>query len=263
MTGLRVSGLSFRYPGAPGKALEAVSFEAQPGQLIALLGPNGCGKSTLLKLMAGILSGNEGDLSLDGRVLAGQTPAWRARRIAYVGHDLRTEFPITAWDTAMLGRSSFSAGLLGRRSDDDRSRVRAAMERALCWELRGRSLSRLSGGERQLVAIARALAQEAPYLLLDEALSQMDLNHQAGMGRLLRSLASDGYCVILVSHDVNLAAEWADRCILLKGGALIASGRLDDTLTEARLRMLYPGADLFVAPNPRTGAPKVFFGPPG
>ena len=134
------------------------------------------------------------------------------------------------------------------------------MERCLCGEFAGRDLHRLSGGQRQLVALARALAQGARILCLDEALSQMDLNHQALIGKLLRSLCAEGYSVILVAHDVNLASEWADSCLLMKDGARIAQGAVAKTLTESAIRTLYPGAELVLGSNPVTGAPKVFFG---
>lgn len=261
---LRASNLSFRYPGTTRKALEDITFESGSGQVIALLGPNGCGKSTLLRLIAGILpipGGDvEGTLHLDGQELARQSLPWRARRIAYAGSELRTEFPLSAWDAVMLGRMALGTGLFHAQSRADRDRVRKAMERALCWTLRDRDIARLSGGERQLVGMARTLAREARTLLLDESLSQMDLDHQARMGRLLRELASEGHRVILVSHDLNLASEWADYCLLLREGRLIASGALRETLTEEMLLTLYPDTDLFLAPNPRTGAPKVFFG---
>lgn len=264
MSALEVQHLSFRYPRREGRALRSVSFVAPDSRVIALLGPNGCGKSTLLRLLAGILPldgpGTEGGARLDGKDLAREPQAWRARRIAYLGSDFRSEFPITVRDAVMLGRASFGAGLLRRLTDEDRARAKTAMARAQCADLADRDLATLSGGERQLAAIARALAQASRILLLDESLSQMDLDHQAGIGRLLRELAAEGHTVILVSHDVNLASRWADLCLLLKKGDLIAAGPLQDVLTEDRLRALYPGADLFVAPHPRTGTPRVFFG---
>lgn len=261
---LGVYGLSFRYRSGR-DVLNEVSFEIQPGDTLALLGPNGCGKSTLLKIVSGIVplrrrNGSDGQVRFRGEDFLAEPPSWRARQIAYVGYDFRAEFPITAYEAVMLGRTSAGAGLLQRVTDQDRASVRSAMERCLCWRLQERDLHTLSGGERQLVAFARALAQGARILFLDEALSQMDLNHQAMMGRLIKSLAAEGYSIVLVAHDVNLAAEWATSCLLMKDGRKIASGSAKEVLGEANIRALYPGAELFVGANPRTGAPKVFFG---
>jgi iron complex transport system ATP-binding protein len=136
-----------------------------------------------------------------------------------------------------------------------------AMEQFHCWDWRDRDLQTLSGGERQLVSLARAFAQGARILFLDESLSQMDLHHQAHTGKLLKKMTEQGYAVVLVSHDVNLAAEWADTALLLgpRGQGKIAHGPMREVLTEQNLKKLYPGADLVVGTNPVSHAPKVFF----
>jgi iron complex transport system ATP-binding protein len=261
---LAVYGMDFRYPGADAPAVRELSFELETGQCLALLGPNGCGKSTLLKLITGILPLRGGDaggqVKLLGADFLSQAVAARARQVAYVGYDLRAEFPLTAEEAVWLGRTVSGTGLLRHVNDRDRAAVHSAMERCLCLEFAGRDLFQLSGGQRQLVALARALAQGARILCLDESLSQMDLNHQAVIGKLLRQLCAEGHSVILVSHDVNLASEWADTCLLMKAGAKIAQGPVAKTLTQETIRTLYPGAELFVGANPATGAPKVFFG---
>jgi iron complex transport system ATP-binding protein len=135
------------------------------------------------------------------------------------------------------------------------------MEQAGCLALRDRDLQTLSGGERQRVAIARALAQGAKVLLLDESLSRMDLHHQGQMGLFLRNWAKESRgAVILVSHDWNVATEWADSCLVLQNGARLAQGPVSTTLSRELLDRLYPGAGLELRPSPVTGAPKVFFG---
>ena len=211
----------------------------------------------MLKLLAGIIPANaplgSGAIRIQAEELRTFSAAARARMIAYVGAELRTEFPLTAYDVVALGRTCHGSD---RRPD----LIQAAMERTSCWSLRGRDVRTLSGGERQLVLLARALAQRSRVLLLDEALSRMDLHHQAMSGALLRSLAEEGYAIILVAHDLNLAAEWASRCILLKEGKLLAQGPIESTLTDLNLSKLYPHARLSVAPSPASGAPKVFFG---
>jgi iron complex transport system ATP-binding protein len=174
--------------------------------------------------------------------------------MTYVGADLHPEFPLTAHEAVRMGRICHG----GTSSEDPE--VRKAMEMTFCWTLRDRDLHTLSGGERQLVSLARAIAQGSRILLLDEALSRMDLNHQAEIGRLLRKLAAEGLSIILVAHDVNLASEWADTAVLLKGGKTLARGKMAEVLTEATVRELYPSVALSVGKNPITGTPKIFFG---
>jgi len=262
---LGVYGLTFRYQSNR-SVFEDLSFELGRGQFLALLGPNGCGKSTLLKLVAGILpferSKDGGQVKYLNTDFFSESHAFRARTIAYVGQDFRTEFSLTAYEAVMLARTAAARGFAEHISTTDREAVQQAMEQCHCWEWRDRDLQTLSGGERQLVALARAFAQGAKILFLDESLSQMDLHHQAYAGRLLKEKTHQGYSVVLVSHDVNLAAEWADTAMLLgpRGQGKIAFGSMREALTETNLKKLYPGAELVVGSNPVTGAPKVFFG---
>lgn len=261
---LGVYGLSHFYSGTR-SVFEDLSFEIAQGDFLALLGPNGCGKSTLLKLVAGILpmgrKGSEGQIRFRGEDFLREPHAFKARTIAYVGQDFRTEFSLTAYEAVMLARTAAATGFAEHVSARDQDVVQKAMEECHCWEWRDRDLQTLSGGERQLVALARAFAQGAKILFLDESLSQMDLHHQSYAGKLLKEKTQHGYSVVLVSHDVNLAAEWADKALLLgpRGQGKVAYGPMRDTLTEANLKKLYPGADLVIGTNPVSGAPKVFF----
>jgi iron complex transport system ATP-binding protein len=251
--------------------LDAISFEMDSGEVLALLGPNGAGKSSLLKIVAGIIEpstvgvakvslqirirGEEfSDTSSKSRAQA------RARLLTYVGPELRAAFPLTAYETVMMGRLCHHPDLFLEFSENDRKAVETAMRRCFCWELRDRDLDTLSGGEKQLVALARAVAQEARILLLDEVLSKMDLHHQARIGKLFRELASEGKSVILVSHDVNLAAEWATTALLLLKGNMIARGPIASVMSEENFRRVYPDAKLHIGKNPITGAPQIFFG---
>jgi iron complex transport system ATP-binding protein len=255
---LGVYGLTHFY--GKRQVLDEVSFELPHGEILALLGPNGSGKSTLMKAVAGILAPTSGLVKHLSRDFFSMLPDARARTIAYVAPDLRAEFPLTAFETVMLGRICQSSKGLRRLTVEDERAVQAAMERCHCWEFREQDLHTLSGGERQLVALARAIAQGARLLFLDEALSRMDLNHQAVIGRLLKQLASEAYGILLVSHDLNLASEWATSALLLKDGRKIAHGPIREVLTEQSVRKLYPGTNLVVGQNPATGTPKVFFG---
>lgn len=254
---LAAYGVSHRH--GPRAVLTEVSFEIAAGEIMALLGPNGSGKSTLLKVLAGLLRARSGIIRFRGLETSGWSITERARYITYVGPEFRMEFPMTVREFVSLGRLCHGAGSLTRLSKVDEVAVDAALDRALCGELSGRDVHTLSGGERQLVALARALAQGARVLLLDEALSRMDLNHQARVGGLLRQLAGEDCSIILVAHDVNLAAEWSDTCLLLKEGVCLATGTIRQVLNEQNVRKLYPGADFRVGANPATGAPQVFF----
>jgi iron complex transport system ATP-binding protein len=251
--------------------LDSVSFEMDSGESLALLGPNGAGKSSLLKILAGIFPPStigKAKISLQIRLRgeefgtsSSKTKAQtRARLMTYVAPELRAEFPITAYETVMMGRLCHHPDLFMAFSENDRKAVETAMQRCFCWELRDRDLDTLSGGEKQLVALARAVAQEARILLLDEVLSKMDLHHQARIGKLLRELATEGKSVILVSHDVNLAAEWASTALLLLKGNVIARGSIAEVMTEENFHRVYPGAKLVAGKNPVTGAPQIFFG---
>jgi iron complex transport system ATP-binding protein len=138
-------------------------------------------------------------------------------------------------------------------------KVDQAMELCSCAPWKSRDLRKLSSGERQLVSMARALVQGAKILFLDEALSQMDLHYQAQIGRLLKNLSSQGYAIVLVSHDLNLASEWSQTGIFMKEGTVVAQGPMRSVLDAELLKRLYPGEAWVVASSPTSGAPKVYF----
>lgn len=264
---LGVYGLSFGYASGVGAraAIHEVSFELESGEFVALLGPNGSGKSTLMKLISGVQSFSrgcgEGIVRCAGADFLGLSAGARAKKINYIGAELLADFPLTAFEAVLMGRSVAGAGLFSPASDEDCAHVEKAMRLCGCWEFAQRDLRELSGGERQLVAVARALAQGAKILFIDEALSRMDLHHQARMGELLLGLCREqGYTVLLVSHDWNLATEWATRCILLKSGRILKQGAPSEVLTSESLEELYPHAPVWVAPHPTHGGPKIYFG---
>ncbi len=207
--------------------LEDVSFELSRGEFVALLGPSGSGKSTLMKVVSGILPIVRPRCSGLVRYLGHEfltLPHYRrAQTIAYVAPDLKAEFPLTAEEVVFLGRTCQGRGH-GCDSDADRAAVRWAMEKCLCWNLKDRNLNSLNRGERQLVALARALAQGSKILFLDEALSAMDLHHQVAIGKMLKGLTTEGWSVLLVARDVNLVSEWADTGIFLRSGKMIFQG---------------------------------------
>jgi iron complex transport system ATP-binding protein len=232
--------------------LREISFEMEKGEILALLGPNGVGKSSLLKILAGIQSPTENALiRLRSQELNRMGPLARAQRVTYVGAELISHFPMTAYEVVSMGRfchPHFNEAL-----------IQKSMQDCMCWDLRDREIHSLSGGERQLVALARAFAQEPQLILLDESLSKMDLNHQAFVGKLLKERAALGQTFILVSHDLNLASEFSNRAILLIEGRVAAQGVLSEVLTLENLKRAYPGAAIRVGTNPATGSVQIFF----
>lgn len=263
MSSILLAAYGIEYSVGSRNILHQVSFELAAGQFTALLGPNGSGKSTLMKWVAGILPlqsrGSQGQVRYLGQDFKKFSTTRKAQSVVYVGSELSAEFPMTAEEVVLMGRHCRKLGFLGFFTEEDRTQVRSAMEACLCWHLRDRSIASLSGGEKQLVSLARAFSQGARVLFLDESLSQMDLNHQILIGKVLKEWTSRGMAILLISHDVNLATAWADHAIFLKQGRKIGEGPIHEMITSERLEMLYPGAKLNVDRNPQTSAPKIYF----
>lgn len=220
-TGLAAEGVTVRLGGRA--VLSGVSVQARPGQLQVLAGANGAGKSTLLSVLAGLRRPDGGEVTLDGRPLRRFQAQELARRRAVQSQRDRLEHPFLAREVVALGR--FAHGDVDARS----ARVDRALARAGVSHLADRPMTELSGGERQRVHLARALAQvdgvEAGILLLDEPTSALDLRAQQLVLALLADAAhTDGLAVVAVLHDLNLAAAWADRLLLLAGGQILADG---------------------------------------
>ena len=235
---LRGRGLTFSHPRADRPAVTDVSVSVAPGRLLAVVGPNGAGKTTLLRLLAGSLRPQEGEVRLDDRLLAELGDRERARTLAVVPQSEASPFPVTVREMVGMGRYSH-VGTWEREGSRDRAVVEAALERCALVPFAGRELDRLSGGERQRARIARALAQEAPVLLLDEPAAGLDLRYRMELFHLLRELRGDGLAVLVITHDLNLAARFADRLLLLDLGRVRASGAPDAVLSREMLEEVY------------------------
>lgn len=252
---LKLEGLTVGY-GARG-VLEGVSLAIERGEILALIGPNGVGKSTLIRAASGILVPVAGRVTVDGDDLRGLASALRARRIAVAPQAIHFPEAFTAGDTVLLGRTPH-LGWLGRESRADRDLAAEAMRRTCTQGLEERRLGEISSGERQLVFIARALAQSAPFLLMDEPTAHLDLKHQALVLGLARDLAHrDRLGVLVALHDLNLAAQFADRIALLSAGKLDAIGTPREVLTPDRLRAAY-GVPVSIHEHPVRGVPVIF-----
>lgn len=217
--------LSFEYPG-PQRALDGVSLELARGELVSLVGPNGSGKSTLLRCLAGLVEPLAGTVELDGTPLSAWKPRERALRVAVVPQFLPSLYDVTVEDFVLGGRYARIDRWSGPRAED-----RAALDKALvacdALECVGRAMSELSGGQRQRVVVARAVAQEAPVLLVDEPTTSLDPDHQVAVFELLARLACDGRIVLVVTHELNLAAQFSASMAVLSRGKLVARGPVD------------------------------------
>ncbi|MDH7571721.1 MAG: ABC transporter ATP-binding protein, partial [Armatimonadota bacterium] len=227
-----------------------------PGELVGIIGPNGSGKSSLIRSISRVLRPRAGRVLLEGRDVYAEPARWVAQRMAVVPQDTRVEFGFTALEIVLMGRMPH----LGRFSPEgprDLELARQAMERTGTLQLAQRSILSLSGGERQRVMVARALAQQARVVLLDEPTAHLDLNFQVEILRLVDSLRREGgRAVLVVLHDLNLAAQFCDRLLLLHRARVEAEGTPEAVLTAETLRRVY-GAEVLIRRHPETGRPYV------
>jgi iron complex transport system ATP-binding protein len=217
--------------------LRDVSATFERAEMVAVLGPNGAGKSTMLSVMAGLRSEYRGSCAYRGQEVRQWARRAFARDVSFVPQSLRLEFPFTAGQVALMGRTPHGDGLF--ESPEDVAAVERAMLITDTTAFRDRDFRSLSGGERQRVVLAAALAQSPQVMLLDEPTTFLDLKHQLDIYSLLRDLARQGMLVIAATHDINLAATYADRVILLRAGRLVADAPPAEALTPDRIREVF------------------------
>lgn len=252
--------VSFRYPGAERDAVSDLTMAVPRGSFYALLGPNGSGKSTIMRLLLGVAAPGRGAVRFEGRAVGDWPRRELARRIGVVAQREELLFPMTVRELVALGRYPH-LGAWHRESDRDRAAIERALARCEVAALAARPVSTLSGGELQRARIARALAQEPGTLVLDEPTAALDIAHEMAIFELLAGLvASDGTTVVIITHNINLAARYADTLLLLDRGRVAAEGDARDVLTRERLQAVY-GWPLHVHPHPGpgrdAGAPQV------
>jgi iron complex transport system ATP-binding protein len=236
MTALSVRGLHVLLGGAP--VLAGVSLDVAAGEWVTVIGPNGAGKSTLLRAVGGRLV-HRGSISLFGTPSAALARRARARMVASVAQTPVVPPGMVVADYVLLGRTPHIS-TLGRESAHDQAVVSSVLERLELTPFAGRMLSTLSGGERQRAFLARALAQEAPLLLLDEPTSALDIGHQQDVLELVDELRRDRELTVLATmHDLSVAGEYADRLVLMAAGRVVAAGPPREVLTEELLGSLY------------------------
>jgi iron complex transport system ATP-binding protein len=225
---LSVEQVSYAYSPNPAQAplftLEATSFQARPGEIVAVLGPNACGKSTLLKLISGALEPLSGRVLLNGFEVNSLPHKTRAQRIAMVQQESQLLFPSRAWEFVLQGRHPYRSSLRFE-TEDDIAIARSALAEVSAEHLSDRWMDKISGGEKQRVILARALAQQPLLLLLDEPTLHLDIGAQVDLLETLRRLAARYACtVVVVTHELNLAGEYADQIVLLQRGKCLRVG---------------------------------------
>lgn len=230
--------LTVRYPGASRPALADVTFDARPGSLLAITGPNGSGKTTLLRALLGRMRAEAGAAVIDGRPVSQWGRAALARMIGVVPQREETVFPLRAREMVMLGRYA-RLGPVAAATSADRRAVESALARCDALAFADRRVDQLSGGEWQRVRLARAIAQEPRALILDEPTASLDVRHEMELFELMRKLADDGLTGIVITHELNLAARFADRMLLFDEGRIVAAGPPVDVLDAGILQRVF------------------------
>jgi iron complex transport system ATP-binding protein len=239
---LAAERLAFGYRGVP--IGYDIDLAVERGEVLCLLGPNGSGKTTLFKTLLGLLPAQGGRVSIAGRPLGDYKPAELAQRVAYVPQAHGAFFPFTVRDVVLMGRAA-RIGLFASPGRHDRDAADAALATLGIGHLAPRVYTEISGGERQMALIARALAQEPAVLVMDEPTANLDFGNQARVLACIRRLADRGLAIVLSTHDPDHAFACATRVALLHGGKIVAAGRPETTVTPANLKRLY-GVDVAI-----------------
>jgi ABC-type cobalamin/Fe3+-siderophores transport system ATPase subunit len=238
------------------QVLNDIRFDVPAGSILGVVGPNGAGKTTLIRALSGVIPLSAGTVRVNGQDLAGLKHSDRARKVAVVPQARSLPPAFTGWQLVLLGRTPH-LNWLGHVSLHDEACVHQALQRAQAADLAQRRVGELSGGEQQRLLLARALAQEAPLLLLDEPTTHLDLQYQIGLLDQVRELASsEGITVVVALHDLNLVSRYADQVALLVDGEMRAFGLPADVLQPELLGLAYQ-IPLQILHNPSSGRPVI------
>ncbi len=237
MYALEVKNLKFGYNRET--ILKDVSFNIEKGKFISIIGPNGSGKSTLLKNLNGIYTPSGGKVTVDSIDINRIKTKELAKKIALVPQNTIIDYEFTVEDIVLMGRHPYK-GRFQREDDNDYEIVKEALEMTNTFHLKDRIITEISGGERQRVIIAKALAQNPSIILLDEPTSHLDINHQIEILNLLRKLNQEkGTTIVVVIHDINLASRYSDKIIMLNEGEIIGIGRPEEVITKENIEFAY------------------------
>jgi len=250
---LEVQDISISYGSCD--VVRGVSFELREAKTIALLGPNGAGKTTLIRSLNGTIPLSAGEIRLNDKLLTAYSRREISQTIAVVAQENETKFPVSVLQFVLAGRFA-NGSAFGWETDTDIATARKALLECDLAEFENRLMNELSGGERQRVVLARALATNARILLLDEPTANLDPAHQALMFRLVRERCHEGASAVVITHDLNLAAEFADEIMLLKNGEVFAFGSPGDVLNDKNLNEVY-NVQVLLDANPASGKVRV------
>ena len=246
---ITVEGVSFSYDGQT-RVLESIGLKVETGEFVALIGPNGSGKSTLLKIISGVLRPTDGDVQLGDSSIGTLSVRQIAQRLAMVEQERPIGFDFTVREVVAMGRTPHR-GRFARETQDDRAAIERAMTLADVADLGDRSIRAVSGGERQRVFLAMALAQEPQALLLDEPTTHLDLRHQVQFMSIVQERANEGAAVLMAIHDLTLAAQTTDRIALMHQGRIIVTAPPGDVLTRQHIKRAFD-IDVEVGRDPDT-----------
>lgn len=251
---LKLNNISFKYENK--QVLKGIDLTVNEGEILGILGPNGSGKSTLLKVMDGILFPHEGEILIRGKAFSSFKRAELAREVAMVAQENHFQFTFSCIEVVLMGRFPHLKRLQFEGHNDLKIAT-DSLKRTHTMEFAERSIHDLSGGEKQRVLIARALAQEPGIILLDEPTSFLDLKYKREMFRLISSLSKEKKLgVVIVSHDIDLVAQYCNRIILLKDGVVYKAGDPDTVITAKNIEDVYD-CPVLVDQNPLSGRPRV------
>ncbi|MCK4599988.1 heme ABC transporter ATP-binding protein [Candidatus Bipolaricaulota bacterium] len=245
---ITIKGLHFSYNGKP--VLEEINLSIQKGEIFAIVGPNGSGKTTLLKNISGVLTPDAGAVYLDMKQIAGLSTREIARYLTAVEQEREVGFDFTVREVVAMGRIPHQ-GRFARETQKDKQKIREAMELANVTSFANRPIRELSGGEKQRTFLAMALSQEPKVLLLDEPTTHLDINYQIQIMEIVRQQTRTGLTVLMALHDLNLAAQYADRVAILHQRQPLAIGKPEEVLTEGNIKRAFQ-AEVIVGRNPLT-----------
>lgn len=249
--------VSFSYGANP--VLEHINISISETEFVGIIGPNGAGKSTLLKIISGILTPASGSVKLRGKVLAEYQRKDLARIIGFVGQEFKAAFNFSVYEIVLMGRYPYLSPF-SNETQTDRDIISAAMNETDVWQFRDRKISDLSGGEKQRVVLASALAQEPEILLLDEPTTALDIKHQMRFYEILAKLQSEKSMTIgIVTHDINLAARFCKRLVVIKDGNIAADDSPSAILNRELMETIYE-VPVEIMTHPGTGKPMLISG---
>ncbi|MEW6531368.1 MAG: ABC transporter ATP-binding protein [Thermodesulfobacteriota bacterium] len=245
----------------PKEVLKGIALRVQPGEMTGILGPNGSGKTTLLLALTGVIGVSSGTVRVAGEDIQGRSPGWIAKQVASVPQRAEISFGFKCLSLVLMGRYPYMQGW-GDYSTRDIEAALTAMEETRTAHLAHRMINEVSGGEAQMVIIARALAQQTRILLLDEATSNLDVARKLEVFDLLSEKNRNGMTLLCVMHDLNLAALYCSRLIFLKDGQVALDGPTEDVFNDKNLSEIYE-TEIRVGSHPVTGTPQAHFVPRG